>query len=123
MKAFEVFLNGNKLCTSGVGNLGVLSAVLTWVRREGENTETKMPDRLEEELTLNVAGLISPSKEHVSWAQRQLTLGDEICIRIIESDSVDPPRDRKTEDPAEDVKRQQKYVEQMAKHFGWTIQK
>jgi hypothetical protein len=123
MKAFEVFLNGQKLCTGGVGNLGVLSAVLTWVRRKGENTDTKMPDSIEEELKLNVGGRISPSQEHVSWVQRQATLGDEICIRILESDSVDPPRHRKTEDPAEDVRRQQKYVEQMAKHFGWTIQK
>ena len=123
MKAFEVFLNGNKLCTSGVGNLGVLSAVLTWVGRDGQNTETKIPDMIEEELALNVGGLISPNKEHVSWTQRQLTLGDEVCIRIVESESVDPPRDRKMEDPAEDVKRQQKYVEQMAKRFGWTIQR
>ena len=65
MIAFEVFLNGNKVCRAGVGDLGVLTTVLSWVRREGRNTETKEPGNIEEELTLNVSGLLSAKKEHV----------------------------------------------------------
>ena len=123
MIAFEVFLNGNKVCRAGVGDLGVLTTVLSWVRREGRNTETREPRIIEEELTLNVGGLISSKNEHVRWSDDKLTVGDEVRVRVINLESVDPPRDRRTEDPAEDLKRQERYVEQMAKHFGWTIQK
>jgi hypothetical protein len=62
MIAFEVFLNGNKVCRAGVGDLGVLTTVLSWVRREGRNTETRELGKIEEELTLNVSGLLSSEK-------------------------------------------------------------
>jgi hypothetical protein len=31
MKAFEVFINGHRLCLAGVGDNGVLSAIVNWV--------------------------------------------------------------------------------------------
>ncbi len=123
MIAFEVFLNGNKVCRAGVGDLGVLTTVLSWVRREGRNTETREPGNIEEELTLNVGGLISSKNEHVRWSKSKLTVGDEVHVRVVSVESVDPPSDRRTEDSAEDIRRQERYVEQMAKRFGWTIQK
>ena len=123
MIAFEVSLNRKKICVAGVGDIGVLSTLLSWVRREGRNTETGEPGRIEEELTLSVGGLMSSTNEHVQWTESALTVGDEVCIRVTELESVDAPRDRRTEDPVEDAKRQQNYVEEMAKRFGWTIQK
>jgi hypothetical protein len=123
MIAFEVLLNGKKVCVAGVGDLGVLTTVLTWVRREARNTETGEPGNTEEELTLNVGGLISPKKEHVRWFENKVRVGDEVRVHVINLESVDPPYDRRTEDPAEDIRRQERYVEQMAKRFGWTIQK
>ena len=123
MIAFEVFLNGNKVCRAGVGDLGVLTTVLSWVRREGRNTETREPGNIEEELTLNVGGLISSKNEHVRWSESKLTVGDEVRVRVVNLESVDPPWDRRTEDSSEDLRRQERYVEQMAKRFGWTIQK
>jgi hypothetical protein len=123
MIAFEVSLNGKKVCVAGVGHLGVLTTMLSWVRREGRNTETREPENVDEELTLNVGGLISSKNEHVRWTENELTVGDEVRVRVMNLESVDPPCDRKTEDPAEVIKRQQEYVEQMAKRFGWTIQK
>ena len=123
MIAFEVFLNGNKVCRAGVGDLGVLTTVLSWVRREGRNTETREPGKIEEELTLNVSGLLSSKNEHVRWSESKVTIGDEVRVRVVSAESVDPPDDRSTEDPAADIGRQERYVEQMAKRFGWTIQK
>jgi|SRR5258705_9186796 len=123
MIAFEVFLNGNKVCRAGVGDLGVLTTILTWVKREGRNTKTRETGIIEEELTLDVSGLISSKNEHVRWTDDKVTVGDEVCIRIINLESVDPPSVRRTEDPAEVERRQERYVEQMAKRFGWTIQK
>jgi hypothetical protein len=105
MIAFEVFLNGNKVCRAGVGDLGVLTTVLSWVRREGRNTETREPGNIEEELTLNVGGLISSKNEHVRWSESKLTVGDEVHVRVVSVESVDPPSDRRTEDTAEDIRR------------------
>ena len=123
MIAFEVSLNGNKVCNAGVGDVGVLTTIITWVRRNGVNTETRELENIEEELTLDVSGLISSRNEHVRWSESKLAVGDEILIRVTSLESVDSPRDRKTEDPAEVAKREEKYVERMAKRFGWTIQK
>ena len=92
-------------------------------RREGRNTETRESGNIEEELTLNVSGLLSSKNEHVRWSESKVTIGDEVRVRIVSAESVDPPDNRSTEDPAADIGRQERYVEQMAKRFGWTIQK
>jgi predicted RNA-binding protein with RPS1 domain len=123
MIAFEVCLNGAKLCTAGVGDLGVLSAILCWVRREGESTQTKEAGNIEEELTLDVSGLIHAESEQVHWSERQVSVGDEVNIRIVNVDAVDIPTRRLRNDPEEDKKNQERYVEQMAKQLGWSIQK
>ena len=61
MLAFEVYLNREKLCVAGVGNDGVLTAIVECVSRTTE-------DRSE----LTVAGLISGKNEHVKWIGRDL---------------------------------------------------
>ena len=118
MPVFHVYLNGNKVSTAGVGDIGVLSAHVTWVRRTREDMHVKMP---EEELTLNVGGLISPKEEYVRWLDRELRVGDEVRITIADAAKVDRPRTRKRSDPVEDLRRQKQYVRQMAKRFGWKI--
>lgn len=123
MIAFEVSLNRKKICLAGVGDRGVLSAILSWAKREGQDTEAEESGKSEEELMLSVGGLITSKKEHVRWTEKTLTVGDEVCIRVTDLESVDPPAARTMEDLGEDAKRQQIYVEQMAKRFGWTIQK
>ena len=91
--------------------------------RNGVNTETREPENIDEELKLDVSGLITSRNEYVRWSERKLAVGDEILIRVTNVESVDSPRDRRTEDPTEVKKREEKYVERMAKRFGWTIQK
>ena len=68
MRAFEIWLNGTRLCVAGIEDDGVLSAIVNWV------TGQSVAD-----LHLQVGGLISPVNEHVVWIrQRPLKLGDEI---------------------------------------------
>lgn len=119
MAVFHVYLNGKKVSTAGVGDKGVLSAHVTWVRRTREDMQIKLP---EEELTLEIGGLISPKEEYVLWLDRKLQVGDEVRIIIADAAKVDRPRTRKRSDPAEDLRRQKRYVRQMAKRFGWKIQ-
>jgi hypothetical protein len=110
MRAFEVNLNGKRLCLAGIGDDGVLNAMVEHFVGKGWNYQT-----------LLVGGLISPTGEHVTWKRRRLKIGDEVRIKIVESVSVDRPRERLRLDPRDEVKRQKKYVREMAKKFGWKI--
>jgi hypothetical protein len=123
MIAFNVYLNGKKVCTAGVPDTGVLSAHVTWLRRTGEQRLSKQAHGVEEELTMDVGGLITPIDEYVRWADRRpVRVGDEVRIKIVNAERVDRPRARKRSDPAENLRRQKRYVREMAKRFGWKIQ-
>lgn len=111
MRAFKVYLNDHKLCLAGIGNRGVLSALVTW--NAGEANES---------LELEAGGLISPDMEFVAWIrQRPLDVGDDVRIRIVEADSVDEPKNRHRDDPVEKLRSQRAYVRRMAKELGWRV--
>lgn len=103
MRAFEVQLNGKRLCLAGVGERGVLTAIIEHIAGlNGSN------------LNLNVGGLFSSTWKHVRWRNRRLKVGDEILIKIVESESVDKPRDSYRLDREADEKKQKAYVRAMA---------
>lgn len=115
MKAFQVHLNGRKLCTAGFTEHDVvLDAIVDYVSGNGRD-----------ELALTVGGLISPKQEYVRWVKRKkLRIGDEIRLRIVETQYADSPRERRTRDEvwsAPNLRQQKQYVRQMAKKFGWTL--
>ena len=111
MHAFEVYSNGTKLCLAGIGDDGVLSAILTCVARKGSGN-----------LRFDVGGLLSPVSEHVTWIKEQdLRVGDVITIKIVEADSTDMPTSRERTNPADDLNYQKSYVRAMAKKLGWKI--
>ena len=81
MRAFEISLNGQKLCVAGIGDDGVLSAIVNWVAKGGEG-----------DMFLEVCGLVGPVNQDVRWVrQKPLQLQDEIRVRIVEVDRVDEP--------------------------------
>src|SRR5258708_2890131 len=106
MRAFRVSLNGKKLCLAGVGERGVLSAIVNWVA--GDHGA---------DLFMEVGGLAS--KEHVAWvSQKRLGVGDEIRVKIVEARSVDKPVKKRRVHPAETLSSQKRYVRMMAKKLG-----
>jgi hypothetical protein len=112
MRAFEIRLNGEKLCLAGIGDDGVLSAIVNWVT-----------GRQAADLFLHVGGLVSSADEHVAWIkQKKLSVGDSVEIKIVEASSVDVPVRRRRRDPAKDMRNRKKYVRAMAKQLGWKIQ-
>ena len=111
MRAFEVYSNDRKLCLAGVGEDGVLTAIVNWVAKKGTG-----------DLFLTVGGLVSPVSEHVSWVKEDLHVGDVITVKIVEASSTDTPRERTRTNPADDLKYQKSYVRAMAKKLGWKIQ-
>lgn len=78
MIGFEVSVNGDKKCTAGVGDKDILNVIINGPR---------LPN-------LHVGGL--SGEEHVRWLPRgfDLKAGDEVTIRIVETDAVDEPIDR-----------------------------
>jgi hypothetical protein len=117
MIAFEIHLNDQKLCRAGVGDRGVLSAIVTWA------AATMATGTRNESLFLNIGGLINPEGEHVSWInQKPLAAGDKIQVNIIEADSVDEHQRR---DPADDAKlrlAKEDRVRRSAEELGWKIE-
>src|SRR5258708_29762698 len=84
MRAFEVSVNGKKLCLAGIGDDGVLTTIVNCVTRRGAGN-----------LFLEVGGLFSPTGEHVSWInQKPLLVGDEVQVKVVETSSADAPIER-----------------------------
>lgn len=115
MKAFEVHLNGRKLCTAGFTEHDVvLNAIVDYVSGNSR-----------EELALTVGGLISSKQEYVHWVKRKkLRIGDEMRIKIIETEFADSPQERRSREgvwSAPKLTQQKQYVREMAKRFGWKI--
>jgi len=95
MIAFEIFVNGKKVCAAGVGDDGVLLSALTLAprRRNAPHAETCAAERFQE-LGLRVGGAVGPphdASRHVEWLNQHICVGDEITIRVIETEVVDKP--------------------------------
>jgi hypothetical protein len=89
MRAFEVSVNGEKLCLAGIGEDGVVTTIVHLAARHGEGG-----------FFLAVGGLISHTKEHVNWInQKPLNVGDNVQVKIIETDAADKPIDKYRLDP------------------------
>jgi len=111
MRAFEVYLNKKRLCLAGIGDNGVMSAILNHV----------IGGKGGDEVNFRVGGLVVPANEHVIWKELKLNTGDEIRVRIVESKVVDKSRVVHRRDLAQEKRAQKRYVRAMAKQFGWKI--
>ena len=121
LPVFHVYLNNKKVVTSGVKGQGVLSAIVSWVKRPTQAFDRKKSGSVEESI-LHVGGLITASNEHVRWVDRKLKIGDEIRIVIDRKGNINKPRHRKRINRAQELRAQKSYVKAMAEKFGWTIQ-
>jgi hypothetical protein len=81
MKAFDVRLNGKELCVAGIDRDGSLSTMIDYTAGRGG-----------QRLSLRVGGLAAEADEVMTWNVMSLSVGDEITVKIVEVDSVDPPR-------------------------------
>lgn len=118
MIAFRVFRNNSEVCLAGVDGLGVLTAIVTWVNRTGEFTDSGQP---EESLNLTIGALHNPTQENLMWPTERLLVGDSVTIRIEEADIVSEPCVREifsTESPIESMKNR---TRELAAELGWTL--
>jgi hypothetical protein len=117
MIAFEVRLNGRKICTAGVGKLGVLTTCVSW---RGPQPYQRGGPSVAEYLRLDVGGL-AQSGEQLRWLERKLKRGDLLDIKVVEVACADEPWRRQHPNPEADLRRQKQYVRRMAKQFGWKV--
>jgi hypothetical protein len=96
MKCFEVTINGKKACTAGVGNDGVLTAIISFVKGARASDGTRSES---ESLGIEVGGLANidaGTSEHRRWLQQDLSVGDELTIKVIEAVESDEPQTKET---------------------------
>jgi hypothetical protein len=109
MRAFEIRLNGKKLCVAGLEQGDLLFSIGCGENRQGRGG-----------IGLGMTGLL-PMKSTVRWQQRSLHIGDQVGVRVIETKTADRPKVLQ-EAPRDSRKYEKAYVRRMAKEFGWTIQ-
>src|SRR6478752_5568900 len=100
MIAFEVILNGKRICTAGAEDLYVLTADMTAAGKLGKKTVYEgLPDDTlpEVQLHYSVGGLTrrrNPEKDvHLTWKSvRRLRVGDSLEVRVVEVRKADQPK-------------------------------
>ncbi len=115
---FDVYLNGRRLCRAGVGESGVLSAIINWV----SGGTTRDGRRRKAQLDLHVGGLRHDDRGsdiHPSWVDVNLKPGDQISVRVGQGDRIDRPVREKVW-TAEDTRRsEENYLNHLAPQDGW----
>ena len=85
MIALRVLHNGKEVCVAGIGDQGVLSAVVTWARIPLDS-----PPVAPEDLSLMISGLHTPTEEDRWWDAPDVTVGDTVTIEIVETEDITP---------------------------------
>jgi hypothetical protein len=101
MIGFEIQLNGQRVCTVGMDQDGAITAIATWLKRPRDLT-LQDPMLAGEEITFDVAGsAYNPdnSRDRLKWIGRDLQVGDELHIKVVETSQVDEPELRSREEP------------------------
>ena len=104
---FEVRINGGPPTIMGQADISVLSACLTFVSARSE-------------LEFRAGGLVSNgphNNEHIEWLQQDLKVGDEVSIRIVDSDSASVPVGRQRQDPAASEREERAYYERLKRKY------
>ena len=99
MIAFEVSLNGKKICSAGAEDLAVLSTIVSACGKLGKKTVPARPDQTGGEIYYSIGGLTSrpdPNKNvHVRWKSvAPLKVGDILQVKILETQKVDRAKSR-----------------------------
>lgn len=117
MIAFEVHINGQRICVAGLKGFGVVSATLCRARHDAT-----APVGPGEELFLELGGLDATTREFLKWLPHQpLNVSDEIRFKVVETESADPPIERKRDDPEQARHAKEECVRRYAAELGWKI--
>ena len=97
---FQFLINGEPVCTTGVEGFAVLSASLSYVKRDPKRYDEQKQQApatwstTPEEWARESIGICANSlSAHVrnSWFDRELAIGDEVTIRVLGPGEADEP--------------------------------
>ena len=108
MRAFEVHLNGKKICVAGLEEGTLLFSVACGGNKHGRSG-----------IGLGMTGLLL-TQASVQWQRRSLRMNDEVRVKVVETGAVDKFTILQKA-PKDERKYEKAYVRRMAKEFGWTI--
>ena len=128
MVGYSVSRNNERLCIAGVGDVGVLTACVTWAGHSPAKlarwAAEGISDQAPMELTLHVGGLKSDDGSpsvHMRWIDVGLQVGDEITIHVIDTLRVDTADTEHRDDPVKDLDAKKTYVRKLAGELGWEL--
>jgi hypothetical protein len=90
MIAYQITVNGKRVATAGLRQ-GVVSAIANWVFIPSDVATD--PDK-DWHAGFSLAALDDITSEHLKWFRHDFQIGDEISIKLIETDQVDEPTER-----------------------------
>ena len=85
MRGLEVSLNGEVLYVVGIGDFGMMNAGVDWARI-AQNKGT-----VYEHLWVQAKGYEGTPPDQRHWQNHSLNVGDEVRIKIVETDTPDWP--------------------------------
>ncbi|NOJ83729.1 MULTISPECIES: hypothetical protein [Myxococcus] len=94
MLCFRLLRNGRHVATAGVSGFGVVSTILTWVRRPDDETrENPLVD-------LHLGGSVGREyREHLKWCYaKDIRAGDVLTVEVREDLEPDPPKERRLDE-------------------------
>jgi hypothetical protein len=88
-------MNGRVICTWGVnGPGGVMSAILSWVKRDRQpDDEVSDDETIVESRWFTVGGIDHQTNDHGNWCEEPVQVGDEIRIRILGPGPANEPKE------------------------------
>jgi hypothetical protein len=87
MVIFDISVNGRQLYRTGVGEFGMLTAETMWARIQ------QRAGQVHEQLSVRATSLSGDEGDecHSEWPRTEFNVGDEIRIRVVDSDNFDEP--------------------------------
>jgi hypothetical protein len=90
MLAYQITINGRHIATAGVQQ-GVVSAIANWLCLPAGDSKSS-PEAWH--AGFSVAATDEQTSENLKWLRYDVQLGDEISIKLVETETVDEPTER-----------------------------
>jgi hypothetical protein len=108
MRAYEVSLNGKRVRVAGIGSDGYISAYITY-RSEPSAT------------WIVIMGLENRKKLYLRWTRKNLRVGDEVLLGIVDRKSVHKYKVIRPHDEKKDLESMKRDLREKAKALGLEI--
>lgn len=90
MICFEIYINKQKVCRAGVGDDGVLSVIVNFkLSDESQRTYCSVG---------GITKINTKTSQQIEWLDRELSVGDVLTVKIVESEIYDMPANQQVND-------------------------